>query len=78
MAVFQGDQRGLAFSICADGVNPFSHNRVCYSMWPVVLTLLNLPRVIRQSFANLLLVGIIPAGDGGKEAKNLIPYTLIF
>ena len=36
--VFQGDQRGLAFSICADGVNPFSHNWVCYSMWPVVLT----------------------------------------
>ena len=43
-------------------------------MWPVVPTLLNLPRVIRQSFANLLLVGIIPAGDGGKEAKNLNPY----
>ena len=27
-----------------------------------------------RAFANLLLVGIIPAGDGGKEAKNLNPY----
>ena len=48
--VFQGDQHGLAFSICADGVNLFSHNRVCYSMWPVVLTLPNLPRVHLQIY----------------------------
>ena len=27
---------------------------------------------------HLLLVGIIPAGDGGKEAKNMYPYLEIF
>ena len=75
--IFQGDQRGIPFSLCTDGVNPFSQNRVSYSMWPVVLTLLNLPRQIRQSFTNLLLVGIIPASGGGKEAKNLNPYLEI-
>ena len=75
--VFQGDQRGIAISLCTDGVNPFSQNRVTYSMWPVVLTLLNLPRQIRQSFTNQLLVGIISAGDGGKEAKNVHPYLEI-
>lgn len=27
---------------CTDGVNPFAHNKVTYSMWPIMLTLLNL------------------------------------
>lgn len=75
--IFHGDQRGIALSLCTDGVNPFSHNCVTYSMWPVVLSILNLPHQIRHSFANLLLVGIIPAGKGRKEAANINPYLEI-
>lgn len=40
--IFDGDHRGLSFAFCTDGINPFSHNRVAYSMWPIMLTLLNL------------------------------------
>ena len=71
--VFQGDNRGLSFALCTDGVNPFSHNRVAYSMWPIMLTLLNLPRDIRNLFSSIFLVGIIP-GNGTQEPKNLDPY----
>ena len=39
---FQADKRGIALSLCTDGVNRFSHHRVSYSMWPIMLTLLNL------------------------------------
>lgn len=42
-------------------------------MWPLMLTLLNLPRRMRNRFASILLVGIIPA-NGTKEPHNLNPY----
>ena len=74
--VFEGDKRGISFSLCTDGVNPFSHLRCNYSMWPVVLNLLNLPKNIRHAFFNMFLVGIIP-GNGSKEASNVHPYLEI-
>ena len=74
--VFKGDPRGIALGICADGVNPFSHLRTTYSMCPIVLPLLNLPRKIRHNFGNLLLVGIVPS-NGRQEAKSIQPYLEI-
>ena len=71
--VFRGDCRGIAFGLCADGVNPFSHLRTTYSMCPIVLSLLNLPRSVRYNFGNLFLVGIVP-GNGRQEAKSIQPY----
>ena len=70
---FQGDSRGLSLQFSTDGVNPFSGNKVVYSMWPVMLTVLNLPKRLRNLFANMLLVGIIP-GNGGREPKAVDPY----
>lgn len=75
--IFKGDPRGLSVAFCTDGVNPFSHNRVAYSMWPIMLTLLNLPRKMRNTFGNILLLGIIP-GNGSQEPKNLDPYLEVF
>ena len=71
--VFHGDSRGVSLALCTDGVNPFSHQRVTYSMWPIMLTNLNLPRNVRSKFSNILLVGIIP-GNGTKEPRRLSPY----
>ena len=71
--VFEGDSRGISLSLCTDGVNPFAHNRVSYSMWPIMLTLLNLPRKWRNRFASILLVGIVPS-NGPQEAHSLNPY----
>ncbi len=71
--VFKGDGRGVAFSLCTDGVNPFSQNKITYSMWPIMLSLLNLPRRMRNRFGSIMLVGIVP-GNGSKEAQDLNPY----
>ena len=71
--LFKGDKRGISLAFCTDGVNPFNHVRVSYSMWPVMMTILNLPRDKRSLFENILLLGIIP-GNGTKEPSNLDPY----
>ena len=71
--VFQGDSRGISFGLCTDGVNPFSHLRCTYSMWPIDLTLLNLPRSIHHEFRNVFMVGIVPS-NGKKEANSIHPY----
>ena len=71
---FQSDPRGVALSLCLDGLNPWSKNKANYSMWPIVLGQLNLPRQIRYHFANLVLVGIIPSQSQGAEPKDLDPY----
>jgi len=72
--VFHGDVRGIALSLCMDGLNPYSKNKVNYSMWPIVLGLLNLPRSIRFLYENVLLTGIIPAQEDGKDPYNLDAY----
>lgn len=70
---FQGDSRGISLALCTDGVCPFSGNRITYSMWPIVLTVLNFPRKIRMLFGNMWLAGIVP-GSGTKEPQSLSPY----
>ena len=69
---YRGDVRGISLALCADGVNPFHINRVQYSMCPIVLSLLNLPRHIRYKFSNMMLVGIIP---GPKEPLSMNSYV---
>lgn len=46
---FQGQQQGVAFGICLDGVNPYSKEHTCYSMWPIVWFPLTLPESMRRS-----------------------------
>jgi len=74
--VFKGDKRGISLAICTDGVNPFSHAHVKYSMWPIMVTVLNLPRNIRNLFSSVILLGIIP-GNGNLEPKSLDPYLQV-
>lgn len=66
--MFHGECRSLAFALCLDGVNPFAKEKVSYSMCPMLLVPLNLPRISSQS---VMLTGIIP---GPLEVKNTDPY----
>lgn len=50
---------------------PFSKDKVQYSMTPITLSLLNLPRHIRNQAASMFLVGIIP---GKSEPADTDPY----
>lgn len=55
-----GRERTIFLQSSRDGMNPFNKNKTSYSMWPITLAMLNLPRQIRYLFGRLLLVGIIP------------------
>ena len=68
-----GDKSRISLAFCTDGVNPFSHLRVSYSMWPIMMATLNLPRDRQHHFENMLLLGVIP-GNGKHEPKTLDPY----
>ena len=70
--VFQGDQRGLSFCICMDGLNPFSREKNAYSTCPIVLMILNLPHHIRVLPGSIMLTALIA---GPKEPKNCNPYV---
>ena len=72
--MYQGDCRSLSFALCTDGMNPFSKDKTNYSMWPITLSILNLPSYIRIRPSSLILVGIIP---GKKEPQSLNPYIEI-
>ena len=65
MMVIKGLYRGM----CTDGVNPFSTEKVNYSMWPNVLFPPNFPAHVRKLSSSMMLVGIIP---GPKEMLNVI------
>lgn len=73
---FHCDKMGLSLAFEMDGANPFHNVGIIYSMTPIMLTILNLPRHISNAFGNILLVGIIP-GRGRSEASNLDPYIEI-
>ena len=66
-----GDQRAIIFGMCTNGVNPFTAEKVNYSMWPIVLFPLNFPAQVRKLSSSMMLVGIIP---GPKEMLNIDPY----
>ena len=68
---FEGDPRGISLAFCSDGMNPFVNEVLSYSMWPIVLTVLNLPRHVRNLAGSVLLTGIIP---GRSEPKSMDPY----
>ena len=71
---FHGDPRGVCLALCTDGTNPFSKEKVSYSMWPIMLSVLNLPPHIRNVHGSKVLAGIVP---GKSEPKNLDPYIEI-
>lgn len=64
----------MLLKLSTDGVYPFSCNKVAYSMWPIMLSVLNLPRNVRSLFGNIMLAGKVPAQADGHEPKNIEPY----
>lgn len=72
--LFKGDKKGISFALELDGVNPFHNIGVIYSMVPMMMTILNLPRNVRNVFGNILLVGIIK-GKKTKGESSIDPYV---
>ena len=72
--VFKGDPRGLSLQFSTDGMNPFTHET--YSMWPLTLTVLNLPKGIRSLFTSIMLLGIVPGKS--ETSIKLDAYIEVF
>ncbi|XP_072043489.1 uncharacterized protein [Amphiura filiformis] len=57
----------LFFGISIDGFDPFSHNKLSYSMTPVIMTCLNFPPEVRHKLGYMLLSTIIPGPSAPKD-----------
>ena len=62
---FRGNKNGIVLTLCLDGLNPFSLQKIA-----------NVPPRIRKTCAGILIAGIIP-GIGTREPKSLEPYMEI-
>lgn len=61
---FAGNKMGVSLALELDGVNPYHNIGVQYSMTPIMITILNFPRHVRNCFGNIQLLGIIPSAKG--------------
>ncbi|VDI64678.1 Hypothetical predicted protein [Mytilus galloprovincialis] len=63
----------VPLALFCDGLNPHKSMATQKSMWPLILTWLNLPVNVRNILGPMMLVGIVP-GTKTEEPKNLDPY----
>ncbi|XP_022100010.1 uncharacterized protein LOC110984295 [Acanthaster planci] len=69
--VFGGDSRCLSLALSADGFDPFNHQKVQYSMCPVLLKCLNFDSTSRDKIGKMLLSCIVPGPCGPTDIN---PY----
>lgn len=64
-----------------DGVNPYSSQGIQYSLWPIILCIMNLPKHLRNKDYAIVLIGIVPSRNpklyGGNLEPNLDTYTAL-
>ena len=74
---FGGDRRGISLAVNTDGVAPFGMGSK-YSVWPIVLNVLNLPSTFRTRPAAMHLSCIVPSAHTTSSNKryqwSLQPY----
>ena len=51
---FGNQENGVVLNICLDGVNPFTSQKIGYSLWPIELSILNFPPRFPPIFISLL------------------------
>ena len=56
---FSGDPRNVQFGLSTDGMNPFNERMSDHSIWPVILTMYNIPTWLCQKRKYLLLTILI-------------------
>jgi hypothetical protein len=59
--------------LATDGVNPYGHNATSYSIWPVLLTNLNLPPWLATKATHMILSCIIP----GDTLMNCVQHVFV-
>jgi len=74
---FARDPRNLRLSLATDGFNPFGNMSTQYSMWPVLLTPLNLPPWECVNLANYFMCLLIPGPKSPGKDFDLFLEPLI-
>jgi hypothetical protein len=74
---FANDPRNLRLALATDGFNPFGNMSTQYSMWPVLLTPLNLPPWECVNPANCLMSLLIPGPRSPGKDFDLFLEPLI-
>lgn len=72
------DSSKIIMGLNTDGMNPFHSQGSNYSCWPIILTILNLPKKIRNKADALILVGVVPSKNprlGNGLEPNLDIYV---
>lgn len=57
----QGQCIKIILGLNTDGVNPFHSSGAQYSMWPLILCIVNLPKLVRNKADGVILVGVVPS-----------------
>ena len=74
---FAADARNLRLSLATDGFNPFGNMSTQYSMWPVLVTPLNLPPWECVNSANCFMSLLIPGPSSPGKDFDLFLEPLI-
>ena len=74
---FAEDPRNLRLALATDGFNPFGNMSTQYSMWPVLLTPLNLPQWECVNPANCFMCLLIPGPKSPGKDFDLFLEPLI-
>lgn len=61
-----------------DGVNPFHTTNSKYSFWPLIFTVMNLPKYVRNKSDALILYGLVPSKTKVAGAKGIEPELRIY
>ena len=69
---FASDHRNVRLGLCADGFSPFGYSAKSYSIWPVILTVYNLPPWMCMTRPFMFLTLLIPRKDG--PGQNIDVY----
>lgn len=72
----ENDELKIVLGLNTDGVSPFSGGKQ-YSCWPLLISIMNLPKYIRTKSDALLLYGVAPSRDS-KKGKGTEPDLHIY
>ena len=57
---FAADPRNIRLGLASDGFNPFGHQSITYSMWPVLGIPYNMPPNVSTKESNYMMAFLIP------------------
>ena len=74
---FASDAHNIRLGLCADGFNPFGFSAKSYSIWPVIITVYNLPPWLCMTRPFMLLSLLIPGRHGPGQNIDIYLRPLI-